>query len=345
MKKIKEKIEDIFFFIYEYSLKLCIYITSHNKNKMVRAILFLLCMPYMLIRCLILNIYEHSIGKWIMTNVIKKDRKRKFKYELSIVATAKDEGKYIREWVAYYKAICEDKLHIYLYDNDSTDNMKEQVQDYIDEGLISYIPFPGKNKQFVIYNDAVKRVKEETRYMAVVDIDEFIVPTKEENLTDFLVRTIESKPNAAGVAINWMLYGSSGIKKMQPGLVIETFLKRSVEAHWGNTHVKTICNPRLVNNYISSHYPLYKSGCWNIAPNGKRQRLWWNKKVDWSIASIHHYFCKSEEEYMIKQRRGFAHQQGNYNFDWFIRYDTNDVQDEIMLRYTDRVKKCMESRI
>lgn len=334
-------IEDIFFFIYEYSLKLSLWITNNSKTKIQKAILFLVCMPYMLLICLLKLAYEYTVGMIIQSIYLKKDRKKIYKYDLAIVAIAKDEAAYIREWVAYYRAVCEDKVHIYLYDNGSTDGMKDEIQDYIDEGYVTYIDFPGVKKQLPAYDDAINNYKNEARYMAFIDIDEFIVPTQDENLTDYINKLIESKCNVGGVGINWKIYGSSGYKTKQSGIVVETFMKRSNEEHWGNTHVKTICNPRLVKQYISCHYPLYKLGTWSIAPDGKRQRLWWNKHVKWDKIGIHHYFCKSEEEFWVKRERGRATTGGKYQYDRFLQYDENGVEDRIMERYLFKIKSIM----
>ena len=51
---------------------------------------------------------------------------RNIKDKLAIVAIAKNESDYIREWVAYHKVIGVER--IYLYDNDSTDGTKEEIQ-------------------------------------------------------------------------------------------------------------------------------------------------------------------------------------------------------------------------
>ncbi|MBR0061311.1 MAG: glycosyltransferase family 92 protein, partial [Selenomonadaceae bacterium] len=66
--------------------------------------------------------------------------------------------------------------HFYLYDNDSMDNQAEVAAPYVKAGLVDYFPYPGKAMQYAAYNDAVKRFKFQTRYMAFIDGDEFIYP-------------------------------------------------------------------------------------------------------------------------------------------------------------------------
>ena len=66
--------------------------------------------------------------------------------------------------------------HFYLYDNDSPDNQAEVAAPYVKAGLVDYIYATGKAMQMQTYNDAVKRFKFQSRYMAFIDGDEFIYP-------------------------------------------------------------------------------------------------------------------------------------------------------------------------
>ena len=97
-----------------------------------------------------------------------------FLYDLSIVAILKNEGPYLKEWLDYHLLAGVD--HFYLYDNDSPDNQAEVAKPYVEAGLVTYIPFPGKKMQFPAYTDAQKRFKFQCRYMAIIDGDEFIFP-------------------------------------------------------------------------------------------------------------------------------------------------------------------------
>ena len=97
-----------------------------------------------------------------------------FLYGLAVVAIMKNEGAYLKEWLDYHLAAGVD--HFYLYDNESPDNQSEVAKPYIEAGLVTYTPFPGKNMQYPAYNDAVKRFKFQSRYMAFIDGDEFIYP-------------------------------------------------------------------------------------------------------------------------------------------------------------------------
>ena len=100
--------------------------------------------------------------------------KNLFLHDLAVVAIMKNEGAYLKEWLDYHLAAGVD--HFYLYDNESPDNQAEVAEPYIAAGLVDYISAPGKLMQLVVYNDAVKRFRFQSRHMALIDIDEFIFP-------------------------------------------------------------------------------------------------------------------------------------------------------------------------
>ena len=103
--------------------------------------------------------------------------KNLFLHDLAIVAIMKNEGHYLKEWLDYHLLAGVD--HFYIYDNESPDNQAEVAKPYVAAGLVDYIPLPGKIMQYVAYNDAVKRFKFHSRYMAFIDGDEFIYPKVE----------------------------------------------------------------------------------------------------------------------------------------------------------------------
>ncbi|MCD8159430.1 MAG: glycosyltransferase family 2 protein [Clostridiales bacterium] len=289
----------------------------------------------MMVKWAVKALYERTLEGKIAADKIKTDNKRKFEDELAVVAIAKNEARYICEWISYHKKIGVNR--IILYDNDSEDGLKNKVQKYIDSGYVRYIRFPGKNQQCPAYNDAIRKFGECTRYMAFIDCDEFIVPHKDVNVSDIVSSLMVKNPNGAGLGVNWALYGSSGYEKAQNGAVTQVFLKRAEDFAWQNFHVKTIANPRFVKEYISPHFPIYHWDFWSIDSKGNRQRLWYNHDVDFSVIRCNHYFCKSREEFIAKQSRGMVDRQEKYNMSRFDEYDLNDVYDPIMLRYADRI--------
>lgn len=308
----------------------------HRKNKAVSVFFFVLLFPYILIHSLCRFTYEKLTAPKVIRDVLAKERTREFRYELAIVAIAKNEALYVREWIKYHLVASEGSVHFFLYDNDSEDGLEDVIRDFIDNGVVTYIPYPGNKMQLPAYDDAIAKYSGEARYMAFIDLDEFITSRQDVSITK-QIRDLIEKNNACGLGLNWCLYGSSGEKKKRDGLLIERFQRHGTTGFWGNEHVKSIVNPRMVKRMISCHYPLYYAGGWNINTKGKRQHLWINKPVDWDILYISHFFCKSEEEFIKKKSRGFADRNGGYDMSNFNLYDVNDVSDDILLRYVNRM--------
>ena len=283
------------------------------------------------------------------------ERRRTFSHEIAIVAIAKNEGLYIVEWLEYHKLVGITK--IYFYDNCSTDNTQKLLQPYIVTGYVEYTFISGRGKQLYAYEDAIHRHKNECRYMAFIDLDEYLVPEKPyERIGDIVNRILKMSKNAVGIGVNWCVYGDSGHKTRVHGLITESYL---YHASTTNTmcvhvktvcnpsladgelfdarmcvHVKTVCNPRMVTKYISPHYPIFRLGGISLNSTGtKRQRGWFSSPVSFKELRINHYYCKSQEDFKLKISRGLGDREGKYNMKNFSMMNDNSVYDELILVY------------
>ena len=191
--------------------------------------------------------------------------KNLFLYDLAVVAIFKDEGRYLKEWLDYH--LLAGVEHFYLYNNDSTDNYEEVLAPYIEKNLVTLTDFPGKMMQYPAYNDAINKYRFDCRYMAFIDIDEFIFPKSNRSIVEVVDEILSGIPNAAGLAINWQMFGSNGQETADYSRgVLERFTRRAdstvkiiandnVEV--GNVNVKTIANPRLVQCVANAHCANY----------------------------------------------------------------------------------------
>ncbi len=259
--------------------------------------------------------------------------KRKYPLYLTICAIAKNEGRYLQEWIEYHKMLGVEKF--YIYDNESTDNTREVLQSYVDSGLVEYIFFPGKKMQLKAYSNCVKKHKHHTRYMSFLDIDEFIVPIKHKTIPDYM----ESLGKFSGVQINWIVYGSSGAKKRTDGFVIERFRNHSLPDENVNHHIKSIVNPRLVLRFFSAHRPVILGRY--VDANGNRAKgSFWDRSPVTEQVRINHYAIKSYEEFLEKRSRGRARFDRIRGLDYFDKFDKNDIKnDSIMDKYVIQLKK------
>ena len=137
--------------------------------------------------------------------------KNLFLYDLAVVAIMKNEAPYVKEWLDYHLLAGVD--HFYIYDNEDSDVQKKVLQPYIDAGIVSHIPYPGKQKQLDAYADALKRFKFFCRYMVWIDGDEFIFPRNDRSIIDTFDNVFDNYPDAAAIAMYWYLFGSNSQEK------------------------------------------------------------------------------------------------------------------------------------
>lgn len=241
---------------------------------------------------------------------------------LAVCAIAKDEGAYFKEWVDWHLSIGVDRF--YIYDNGSTDSTKEVLKPYIEKGIVEYVDFPGYRKQLAAYDDCFRRHRFDTRWLAFIDLDEFIVPLKDKDLPTFLKR-FEEFP---GVEINWLIYGSAGEKTHRPGTMMERFRRHSLPDHPLNRHVKSIVNPRRVYGMIGCHEAARIDGD-SATPDGRKISVAWRDRApQQDVIRINHYAVRSYEEFIEKKARGRASGRAREVADeYFNRFDLNDIPE------------------
>jgi hypothetical protein len=126
------------------------------------------------------------------------------KYEFSVCALIKNEEKYLKEWLEYHKMLGVD--HFYLYNNDSRDRTREVLAPYIKEGLVTLVDWPTRVPltpqqekmlwptmiQLPAYEHAAKYLAiNDTKWLTVLDVDEFIVPVKANTIKEVLANCDE----------------------------------------------------------------------------------------------------------------------------------------------------------
>lgn len=254
-------------------------------------------------------------------------------YDLAIVAIAKNEGEYIREWVQFHKKANVTK--IILYDNDSDDNMAEEIRDEIDSGFVIYRQIHGRAQQLNAYNLAFAEFGKMFKMIAVIDCDEFLYSTDGrlvENLREYF-----TKERCGAVIVNWSMYGSSGyIENPHTGGVVDTFLYRAEIGKRGTYLTKPIIDPDKFKCFkLNPHEATLKRGYVSYNTLGKVN---WGGACNYRIKSygtirLNHYFTKSLEEYKRRRAFGKADQLESRPLDDFYAHDNNDVYDDSALEF------------
>lgn len=259
---------------------------------------------------------------------------------LSVAAIVKNETAYIAEWIEYHLLVGVQKF--FIYDNESTDNLREFLEPYIKEDIVEYTLFHGKRQQVIAYNDIIQRYKYRTFWLAFIDIDEFLVPMEAETISEFL-HDFEDVP---GIEINQILYGSSGHQTKTEGLVMERFKDHSLPDILTNRGVKSIVNPRYVCYMPTAHVAEYFGGEYSVNTHKKK-----NKEPSLNRPALHdkirrnHYACKSFEEFAARIDFGRASSPGKLSIKEFYNRDHNEIKnDPIMDKYVQAVKSRLQQK-
>ncbi len=269
------------------------------------------------------GILEFGLVKSILTYFKIKNNKSQPKHYLSICAIAKNEGPYFKEWIEFHKMLGVEKF--YIYDNESNDGTRDILAPYVESGLVEYTFFPGQKMQLAAYEDCLARHRFESRWIAFVDLDEFIVPMNKENIPDYLKKL----EKFSVIEINWVCYGSGGIKKRGQGFVTERFRDHSKLDDPINRHIKSIVNPKRVISFIGAHEAVRLSGKTSDA-NGQvvNKNFFDRNPTGQDIIRINHYAVKSFEEFLDKRARGRARSLSLRGMDYFTKFDLNDIKDD-----------------
>ena len=276
------------------------------------------------------------------------------RYTLSICSVFKDEAPYFKEWIEYYKLL--GVQHFRLYNNESTDNYLEVLKPYIDAGDVTVIDWPsdpsrlGRDEwpwytQLPACTDAITHLKGVSEWLAIIDLDEFIVPLEHTNLLSFLK---EYEPYA-GVLINWQNFGTSLLWEIpQDKLMMEVLTLRALKNSKYNHPVKSIVRPDRVDVNTRAWCPhtwayLSKKDK-QIFPNKTLYKFGY---VEVSKARINHYVHKSEEYFynskvLKKERMEGCKLDQEYLNDW--KSSCNQEEDLSILRFVPALKERVFSK-
>ncbi len=274
--------------------------------------------------------------------------KNLFPYNLAVVAIFKDEAPYLREWLDYH--LLAGVEHFYLYNNDSSDGYEKILAPYVEANLVTLIEWPGEIMQMPAYNDALERYRFFCRYMAFIDLDEFILPKTNQNIVEVADEILSRDEHAAALGINWQIFGSNGHETADLSCgVLERFTRRA-EKTWapvpaekiregnddkplGNILIKSIVNPRATNYFYNPHFAVGFVGFRTVNENSNAVEEFYNLPITADKIVVNHYYTKSREEFLSKFNRGRSDVFAGYSLEWFDNYNRNEVFDDGILKY------------
>lgn len=221
------------------------------------------------------------------------------KSKVLLCAICKMENYYIREWVEHYKSLGFD--NICLFDNNDVDgeHLEDVIGDYIDEGFVILKDARGFYRyQIESYNVCYNQYKNEYKWIAYFDIDEFLWIDKKYNndVKKFLAEPCFNQYNC--VRVCWENYDDNGIIKVEnDNYSITRFTHPITGTHQSKAFVKTVFdNIENESPHIMSKKIVFRA-CNAL---GRRCRNGIDIGVGTTLerAKLKHYRLKTIDEYV-----------------------------------------------
>ena len=254
-------------------------------------------------------------------------------YQLSICAIFKNEARYLREWIEFHRIVGVE--HFYLYNNNSTDGYLTEIENYIKEGIVDLFQWEMHPGQGQAYMDCIQ-YQASTKWLAVIDIDEFLFPVERDDLLEVLEEYDE--PDRAAVCVAWESLNSAGEKFYRNDYVINRFRYKIKKSFFP---IKSVIRPERVLSTPNPHIFIPKAGFVNKDETGKIiQSVTLNCRCRSLKLCINHYALKSFEEWKIKQTRGRATVKAQRTQLFFDNLEKYPAQlDERILRFLPALKQ------
>lgn len=169
---------------------------------------------------------------------------------VALVAIAKDEDEYLKEWVDYHLKIGFDDIFVYQ-------NNWRYTKNDIHDSKVHLEILDGHRMQNKCYNDFIEKFKCDFDFAIFLDIDEFLFIENNLHVNEFLSKY----RHIPSIFVNWRLFGDNGLPKVSNGeySVIKRFTKcDDILFPLG----KQILNLKLTNGnviFYNPHILQYKS--------------------------------------------------------------------------------------
>lgn len=225
----------------------------------------------------------------------------------TVVSAIKNEGPWLIEWIAHYKALGFDNIIIYY--NDCSDGSAELLQALARANEIIAIenvvaPAFSPQRQAFAHALLLLRLTHEAEWVSFLDSDEFLVADEPLNSVSGMidaVQTASGKGRIDCVAVNWDWFANAEQFTWEDGLVVDRFYSA-----FKHDMRKCIFRPEFATSIFEIHYPFLTEGAAIVDSSGfavtdlKRDML----ARGHPLLRVNHYFAKSFQEFALKKLRG-----------------------------------------
>lgn len=241
-----------------------------------------------------------------------------------LLATMKNEGPYILEWVAHHLSVGVDRFLIFTnHCDDGTDVILEELSKHIDMIHLTNprVLFPDRSDWHIIASKYAQTLLPYRRagWIYTTDADEFLQINTEAG-------TLQSFRDIVGafdvVSFSSKAFGSDGVVALEDRPVMEQFTRTNFDPLQTDTPlitgVKTLLRNSITYDARRNHRPIHRTfsssglrwidGSGNSLPaeftDTKIKAL--DSRETTNYAWYNHYAIKSEDAYLVKMERGDA---------------------------------------
>ena len=171
---------------------------------------------------------------------------------VAIPIIVKNEARYIEEWARFH--LLAGVSHFIVYDNGSTDETVALLRASVPAQALTIVPWAQSlrdgrsgaeiHNQVLAFAHALANYGARFRWMAFVDVDEFIIPKADASLA----AALERLGDAGHVSLPWQMFGRSGHQTPPEGGIVANYTRkmRTTEGARHALNWKCIVDPSRV---------------------------------------------------------------------------------------------------
>ncbi len=265
--------------------------------------------------------------------------------------------------------------HFLLFDNGSVDEPQAVLEPWISAGVVTLLDCPHPfacGAQSKAYEHALRWGAGRSRWLAFIDIDEFLFSPTGESVSE-LLRGYERHP---GVVVGWHVYGAAE-RGSTPHQLVTARCVRRAPARWvRNRRVKSIVDPVRASAPLGPHFFVFADGGHAVTERHKpvsvvgvspKRRAFYRwlacvgavcvdpfaiRAIDGprpsaSLLRINHYAVRSLDEFAAKiarhQESDPCHASGSRLPSLYWRYhNRREVLDPALAAYAQTVRAAID---
>lgn len=231
---------------------------------------------------------------------------------MAIVLIVRNEARHIAEWARFHHMA--GVTHFLVYDNGSTDGTITAIRSALPAEALTVIPWAQRrfrtitgreiHNQVLAYAHALLNFGSAYRWMAFIDVDEFLVPVTARSIPE----AMQGLEGAAHVSLPWQMFGRGGNTTPPEGGVVANYLHRARDS-FALTHglnFKCLVDPSRATEVGVHGFGIDGR---DEGVNDAGQQAHHKDRVKPSFASrvrlqLNHYYTRSDAELQAKIGRG-----------------------------------------